>query len=166
MGKELVNVGDHFTQNEKSSTEAGDDSKGDVPRFSELFYRELPYYLSIGMSADEFWYGDTRLAPAYREADTLRQERFNAEAHLQAFYIYEVIADFVPVLVSFPKKGSKPAPFRTSPIDLELKHEFTKDHAKTEEEIEKEKMKHIEGKMFAFMERRRRAKEEEYGKNR
>ena len=112
------------------------------------------------MSSSEYWEGSSSLTVAYRKAEDMRKERINAEAHLQAFYIYEVIADFVPVLVSFPKKGAKPASFRDKPIDLGL--ETFKEEQKPKRDTEKDHMNDVKAKMFAFAERRRRAKEEKY----
>lgn len=40
----------------------------------ELFWDSLPTYMAIGMSADEFWHGDPKLAVAYRKAERIRQE--------------------------------------------------------------------------------------------
>lgn len=161
MGEELVKG--LFTRSENTEQgESGDDSKEDYPPFffKKLFEREFPYYLSIGMSASEYWDGSSSLTVAYRKAENLRKERVNAEAHLQAFYIYEVIADFVPVLVSFPKKGAKPGAFRDKPIDLGL--ETFVEEKKPERDKEKDHMSDIKAKMFAFAERRRKAKEEKY----
>lgn len=42
---------------------------------SQQLWRALPTYLALGMSAEEFWHGDHRLAAAYREAGKLRRER-------------------------------------------------------------------------------------------
>lgn len=156
-------VNSSFTRSEDTEQgDTGDDSAKGYPPFffKKLFDKEFPYYLSIGMTTQEFWEGDSSLVKAYRQAEVLRKERINAEAHLQAFYIYEVIADFVPVLVSFPKKGAKPKAFRDQPIDLKLPT-FTEEE-KPKRNTEKDQMNVVKAKMFAFAERRRKAKEEKY----
>ena len=158
MGKGLVT--DAFTQNEEVKTEGDPDTGVALRPYTELFKREFPYYLSIGMTKEEYWEDDSELVVAYREAERLRKERVNSEAHLQAFYIYEVISDFVPVLVSFPKKGAKPTAFRSEPIDLQLRPKV--EEKKTEIDVEKEQMSHVKAKMFAFMNRRQKQKEDMY----
>ena len=160
MGKGL-GVTDAFTRNEEVKTEGDPDTGVTLRPYTELFKREFPYYLSIGMTTKEYWEEDSELVVAYREAERLRKERANSEAHLQAFYIYEVIADFVPVLVSFPKKGAKPTAFRSEPIDLELRPK-AEEKPKTPEDVQKENMAHIKAKMFAFMGRREKQKEDKY----
>lgn len=57
------------------------DSGGEAfTRLSDLFWEALPQFLAIGMTAEEFWHGDPRLASAYRRAWELRsRERQWAE---------------------------------------------------------------------------------------
>lgn len=161
MGKELVT--DSFTRSQSDDTDKTEGNPNGVALrpYTDLFNKEFPFYLSIGMSRQEYWEEDSLLVVAYREAERLRKERVNSEAHLQAFYIYEVIADFVPVLVSFPKKGARPKEFRNTPLDLNLRPKVTEEKP-TEEQKEKASMEHIKAKMFAFTERRRKAKESKY----
>lgn len=78
----------------------------------------FPYYLSIGMSREEFWEQDVELAKFYREADRLRQQRQNQAAWLQGLYVYEAICDAAPILHAFAKKGTKPVPYREAPYEL------------------------------------------------
>ncbi len=90
---------------------------------SEVFWREFPYYLSIGMTAEQYWDGDALLPRYYRKADRLRQERANTEAWLQGAYVYDAILGAAPVLHAFAKKGTKPRPYREEPFPLGEKAE-------------------------------------------
>lgn len=63
--------------------------------FTELFERDFPYYLSIGMTYEQYWYGDVWLVKAYREADVQRQKRQNNEAWLQGLYFWDAVAKAV-----------------------------------------------------------------------
>ena len=83
-------------------------------RFEELF----PYYLSIGMTAEQYWDGDCTLAKSYRKAEELRTERRNQEMWLQGMYIYEAICDVSPILHAFAKKGAKPHPYPSRPYAI------------------------------------------------
>lgn len=76
---------------------------------------------------------------AFREADRLRQQRMNANAHLQGLYIYEALLDVSPVLHAFAKKGTKPIKYRQKPYELfgEKENKKTEDEKKRREESER-----------------------------
>ena len=42
--------------------------------YTQYFLEALPLYLSIGMTAKEFWEGDCCLAVAYRKADEMKRK--------------------------------------------------------------------------------------------
>lgn len=69
-----------------------------------MFYKVLPFYLTIGMTYDQFWYGDPYIAKAYREAQELRLEAQNQQLWLQGMYIYNA---FAVVLANSFSKNSK-----------------------------------------------------------
>lgn len=70
--------------------------------------------MAMGMSRDEYWHGDVFAALDYIEADRLRQERFNREAHLQGSYFCDALA--VVIGNRFGKQHNKypeePYPFK------------------------------------------------------
>ena len=72
--------------------------------YTEIFNEALPYYLSIGMTYDLYWYGDPWLVKAYHEAHEMRIEEMNYEKWLQGLYIYQGIGARTPVLNPFSKK--------------------------------------------------------------
>ena len=43
--------------------------------YTEKFYELFPYYLSIGMTYEQFWEGDASLPKYYRRAEEIRNER-------------------------------------------------------------------------------------------
>ena len=79
--------------------------------YTEAFYQQFPYYLSIGMTAEQYWDDDATLAYYYRKAEELRKERRNEEFWLQGMYVYDAISRLTPVLHAFAKKGTKPQPY-------------------------------------------------------
>lgn len=106
--------------------------------FTELFEHEFPYYLSIGMSYELYWYGDVWLTKAYREAHKLKMKQLNANLHLQGAYFYEALLDVAPVLHAFAPKGTKPREYSTMPYDIygERKENTTKtQHTKEQEAV-------------------------------
>ena len=75
-----------------SETEGGERNRS-TPLFTytEKFYECFPYYLSIGMTPEQYWDGDPTLTKYYRKADEIKKERLNEELWLQGMYIYEAL---------------------------------------------------------------------------
>ncbi len=59
--------------------------------------------MAIGMTYDEYWYGDVRMTGAFIEADRLRQKQKNAELWLMGMYVYDAVQRLAPILNSFAK---------------------------------------------------------------
>ena len=97
--------------------------------FTEIFWEVLPYYLSIGMTWDQFWHGDVRMAVAFRKAEEMRIDRKNAELWLQGMYVYEAVCDASPIFNPFAKKNTRPKPYPAQPYE-------TKRTKKTNEELQ------------------------------
>ena len=105
-----------------SATE-GSGHNSSLPNFTytEKFYELFPYYLSIGMTPEQYWDGDCTLVKYYRKAEELRIDKRNQELWLQGLYIYEAICDVAPILHAFAKKGTKPTPYSDKPYPLNNK---------------------------------------------
>jgi hypothetical protein len=86
-----------------------------IPTLRELFEEAFPYYLSIGMSYEQFWDGDVWLTRAYAKAEELRMLRADQLAWLQGSYVYEAIGALSPILHAFAKSGTKPSPYVKEP---------------------------------------------------
>ena len=117
-------------------TSEGDEHQKVRPPFStytEQFYEVFPYYLSIGMTYEQFWDGDPMLCKYYREAEEIRNEKKNQELWLQGMYVYEAIADLSPILQAFAKKGTKAQPYSDKPYAITKKE---RDRIKAEKERE------------------------------
>lgn len=105
-----------------SATE-GSGHNSSLPSFTytEKFYEHFPYYLSIGMTYEQYWDGDCSLVKYYRKAEELRNEKRNQELWLQGMYIYEALCDVSPVLHAFAKSGAKPIPYSSRPYAINEK---------------------------------------------
>lgn len=112
--------------------------------YTEQFYEMFPYYLSIGMTYEQYWNGDPNLVKYYRQADELKVERKNQELWLQGMYIYEALCDVSPILQAMAKKGTKPHPYSDKPYAI------TEKQRKREIE-EKERMVADKGKRMMEM---------------
>ena len=111
MGSELVSPASHFS-------------------YTEQFEEQFPYYLSIGMSYDQFWNDDCWLVKSYREAQKLRNKRDNELSWLAGRYVYDAVCAVSPLLHAFAKNGTKPHPY------LERPYPSSKEEAR-EREIQK-----------------------------
>ena len=111
--------------------------------YGEIFWKYFPFYLSIGMSPEQYWEGDSRLTIAYREAYKIQRDRINERAWLQGAYVYDAISRISPKISSFGKKGAKPEEYLKEPYPI------------TKEQVEKreiEKQKEVMNKGKRFME--------------
>ena len=128
------------------SAEGGGQSAPFSNSYTTTFYEHFPYYLAIGMTAEQYWDGDPMLAKYYRKADELRRKRKNEDLWIQGMYIYEALCNVSPVLHAFAKRGTKPLPYPDHPYALTVNDR--KEEAKILEQREREKAKrYMEAKM-------------------
>lgn len=118
-------------------SEEGDDSS--TKTYTERFYDVFPFYLSIGMTYDQFWNGDPELAKYYRKADELNRQRRNQELWMQGLYMRDAV---MQVLAKEPEK----CPYPDEPYPLNEKE-------RKQQEINKQERAMEDGKawMTAFM---------------
>lgn len=103
-----------------SVMEGSEDNKtrSSFSTYTEQFYEAFPYYLSIGMTYEQYWEGDPMLVKYYRKAEEMRNERRNQELWLQGMYIYEALIDVSPVLHAFARRGAKANPYSDRPYPI------------------------------------------------
>ena len=131
------------------SADGGGQSAPVFNRYTKLFYDQFPYYLSIGMTPEQYWDGDSLLAKYYRKADELRRKRRNEELWLQGMYIYEALCDVSPVLNAFAKKGTKPSPYTNHPYAI-TRDEMAEEKARKEKHEKDKARRYMEAKMAAI----------------
>ena len=96
MGSELVSPASHSS-------------------YTEQFEEQFPYYLSIGMTYEQFWDGDCWLVKWYRKAHALRAKRDNEQAWLIGRYVYDAVCAASPLLHAFAKSGTTANPYLEKP---------------------------------------------------
>ena len=84
----------------------------------------MPFYLSIGMSADEYWNKPPHLVNVYRDAYKLKLRQDNEAAWLAGMYVNAAVS--VSIQNAFGKKGSKKAKYPKEPANLGLDTEWEK----------------------------------------
>ena len=70
--------------------------------------------MAIGMTYDQYWYGDVHMARAFYKADRLRQKRMNDEAWLYGAYVARAVE--ATICNAFRGKGDPPAKYPEEPI--------------------------------------------------
>lgn len=125
------------------SADVGSERKVHSPfvTYTEQFNELFPFYLSIGMTYEQFWNDDPMLAKYYRKAHELSIERKNQELWLQGLYVYEALCDVAPILQAMAKKGTKARPYPEKPYSI------TESQRKREKEEEERRVAN-KGKMF------------------
>lgn len=131
-------VSDSLFSNDSTKKEGERENHPAPPSYSEIFLTKFPYYLSIGMTEEQYWDRDSTLVKSYRKAEELRKERVNQEMWLQGMYIYDAISRLSPILRAFAKKGTKAQPYAEEPYPINKK---TVEEAK----LKKEKAKSEKG---------------------
>lgn len=138
MGSELVS---------DSSSSEGEDSKGPLRFFTDIFNLYLPFYLSIGMTYEQYWNEDCMLTIHYRKAHEMITQRQNQMAWLQGMYFYEALCDVAPVLVTIPAKGASIRPYSDQPYAITAEERNDRNTRKEEDTREG-----IRNQFLAFME--------------
>lgn len=87
--------------------------------YTEIFEAQCPFYMSIGMTYDEFWEDSADRVIAYRKAYILRQKRNNANAWAHGRYIYDALSAVVPALRGLSKEPVSPYLEEPYPITKE-----------------------------------------------
>lgn len=105
---------------------------------TKQFNKSCPFFISIGMTYEQFWYEDPTIANMYLEAYRIKEEREAEKIKWitweQGLYVYEAICDVSPVLRAF-SKATKPLPYPQRPYATEEKEK----EDKKIKEIEKER---------------------------
>lgn len=140
-----------------SSTEGSGGVTATAPlkTYTEKFNELFPYYLSIGMTEEQYWDKDNQLVIAYRKADELRMARKNQEMWLQGAYIYDALCRVSPILHAFAKKGTKPTPYLSEAYALTEKQAELVQEEKSKKVFDKGK-KMMEGFMAQHNQKFRR----------
>lgn len=97
----------------------GDDLK---PRktYSEIFEEFCPFYMSIGMSYEEYWDGDSDIPKYCLKAFKMRQENANHEAWLHGLYVYDAL---VSAMSHMSDKQSNHKTYAEKPYDFKPRKE-------------------------------------------
>ena len=83
----------------------------------EFLDKLCAYAMSIGMSYNDYWYGEPSMLKYYIKAEELKNVRKSQEYWLQGLYTYIAIGSLVPVLNPFSKEH-RAKPYLKQPIPI------------------------------------------------
>lgn len=90
---------------------------GSSPKsFTEIFEAVCPFYLSIGMTYEQFWYERADMALMYRKAHEIKNRQRNQELWIQGLYIVDALK--TTVCNMFAKKSAEKFTYPTEPYAL------------------------------------------------
>lgn len=105
-----------------------------TPTYTEVFEEVFPYYLAMGMSYEQFWFDEPKLAVFYRKSDEIRKRRMNEELWLSGIYTAEALASTVGNMFTKGEKHNYPS--EPKPITLaEIEERKVRDQKLREEQI-------------------------------
>lgn len=106
-----------------------------------IYEKQFPFFLSIGMTYEQYWNDDPTLVIPYLEAFDLKRKRKNQEMWLQGLYVYKAIGSFAEIFVGLPAKNAKVQDYMKEPLPL------------TKEEVELREKKAQKEKFDKIMEK-------------
>ena len=110
----------------------------------KIFEEVCPFFISIGMTYEQFWKQDVCITRYYKKAYEMKQKRQAEEEKWkiweQGLYIYEAICDVSPILRTF-SKVKKPLPYPDKPYGIEAFNDSIKEKNNEQEEDKKEEIK-------------------------
>ena len=115
-----------------------------------------PDYLAMGMSLDEYWYGDAELTTYYRKAHRLKRRQANQDAWMQGFYVYHAMQCVSPLFRDWVK-DHRPEKYMNEPLDL---YPDTEDNKSVDQEREDAKELANQATIKAWINRVNRLKSE------
>ena len=104
---------------------------------THIFDECFPFYLSIGMSAREYWEGDASLPRYFRRAFKMRQERENEKAWLYGMYVYDATISALTHLSTNKRdhKSYAVKPYSFTPEEVEEEREEKVIEAQAQAEV-------------------------------
>ena len=82
--------------------------------YTDIFKELCPYYMSIGMSYEQFWFGDPEMVIYYRKAHEYRNKQKNQELWWAGVYVQQALLSTVGNM--FSKKGAEPIHYPREPL--------------------------------------------------
>jgi hypothetical protein len=123
------------------------ESNTDAPWFAEYADSLCAYYMFIGVSFYEYWFGDYSQFHFYEDAYKLRERHENTGRWIQGKYVYDAVGALSPILHPFAKGGTKAEPYLKDPYPIsaeEAEERRVRDERQKYEEMKQETIRRME----------------------
>lgn len=101
--------------------------------YSKIFEKNFPYFLSIGMSYEEYWHGEPFLTKSYLISAQYREQNKNRDFWLQGLYVFRALCSASPLFHDLYNSKNKQEPYPSKPFDFFVKKKVP---TKEDEELE------------------------------
>lgn len=141
-------------EDEEVTAERGETTSSNVKTYADVFRESFPFYLSIGMTYEQYWHGDAWLVCDYYDAYVMRRDEQNFFAWLGGAYHYAAVATALSN-ISLDGKRHKTNNYLDKPFQIRPK---TAEEAEAEQrEREMKIIKALEGFGNAWKEKHKNA---------
>ena len=113
-----------------------------------------PEFMAMGMTYDEFWYGEADRVKYYRQAEEIRRKEKDYDLWLQGRYIYDALCAVSPLLHAFAKNGTQAEKYNEDPYPRTMK-----DY----KELQEKQMRERAEAFAAFVDAKNRERREKNG---
>lgn len=128
--------------------------------YADIFEDICSYYMSIGVTYEEFWYGDFAICKYARQAEKLRRKKANQEMWWNAIYLFKTMIDVSPAFHDFGDGKKTQIKFSLDqPLPMDAKEAEL--HAQMKREREQEEFL---AKMVAYTQEHNKAMKESENK--
>lgn len=124
------------------SNTSTDDDIADIYDYEAILNEWFPYYLTLGMTYEQYWDGDPYLTVHYRKAREMQFDYDNQMAWIQGMYIYDAVSAIV-FNAWCRKDGESPNTYANKPYEF--------DEKKRKEDLIKEAEVQAEAWMINFV---------------
>ena len=97
----------------------GEEPRAESKSYGDIFDEAFPHYLVMGMTAEQYWDGESSLKPAFRKAYRIRIENeermMDRQAWLQGVYIRDALQSVALLVNGFMPKGVRPERYPQRP---------------------------------------------------
>ena len=104
--------------------------------YTAVFEAVCPYFMSIGVSYDEFWNGDFEICKYAQKAEILRKKRKNQDAWWNSIYTFRALCDASVLFHDFVDKKPELKFSTEIPLPLSMEEAEEQEKAKKTKEME------------------------------
>lgn len=124
------------TDNHSSTNNFSSSEEQKYETYTAVFEAVCPYFMSIGVSYDEFWNGDFEICKYAQKAEILRKKRKNQDAWWNSIYTFRALCDASVLFHDFVDKKPELKFSTEIPLPLSMEEAEEQEKAKKTKEME------------------------------